>query len=172
MAQERDEDRRPHRRRRDRGYEAGDDTDSTPDDTRRRANGPVESRDRERDRERDRDDEGRRRHHRRRRSHDPSSSSAGAGVVAGASSSSTSRRDRRKDKEGTVEGNDSDTTVDLPPRFDEEGRKKADRGEDPFADKLEDIIAGKGTAGKVFGNFVDGLFGPERGSRGGGGGHR
>lgn len=58
----------------------------------------------------------------------------------------------------------SDETVDLPPRFDKDGRPKAQRGEDPIADKIEDFLAGKGSAGKLFKNLTDGLLG------GGGGG--
>jgi hypothetical protein len=157
-----DHDGHHHRRRRkDRGYEAGEDTDTPTDEASRRgaaAGGaaaaaaasldPVE------------DYASKRRHHRRRRSHDP------------ASGSSSSRRDRDRDptsdpkgktaeRSNTGDGNDSDATVDLPARFDEKGQKKTERGEDPLADKFEDIISGKGAAGKVFGNFMDGLFGPE-----------
>jgi len=49
----------------------------------------------------------------------------------------------------------------LPARFDEKGRKKPEPGQDPLADKLDDILAGKGTAGKLIGNFLDDLFGPD-----------
>lgn len=51
--------------------------------------------------------------------------------------------------------------MDLPARFDEKGRKKNEQGDDPLADRFDDILAGKGAAGKVFGNFFDGLFGPD-----------
>jgi hypothetical protein len=60
---------------------------------------------------------------------------------------------------------DSDATVELPARFDEKGRKKPESGQDPLADKIEDILAGKGAAGKIFGNFLDGLLGPDGGRR-------
>jgi len=61
----------------------------------------------------------------------------------------------------------SDATIDLPPRFDKNGRPKTQRGEDPIADKIEDFLAGKGSAGKLFRNLTDGLLG---GGGGGGGG--
>jgi hypothetical protein len=94
-----------------------------------------------------------RRRHRRRKSHDPSSSAAGT--------SSSRAPDTSQDQ-----GSSSDT-LDLPPRFDKYGRRKVVPGEDPIGDRFEDIIAGKGVAGKLFGNFADGLFGGS--TRGGGG---
>ena len=53
----------------------------------------------------------------------------------------------------------SDETIDLPQRFDEHGRRKPERGEDPIADKIEEFLAGKGSAGKLFKNLTDGLLG-------------
>ena len=133
-----------HHSRRERGYEAGDDTDSTPDETRRRPDEPISSRNLDPTIP---EDNRRRRHHRRRRSAD---------------ASSNPRQDVRPSRESredrTTSPADSDATVELPARFDEKGRK---RSEDPFADKIDDIMKGKGTAGKLFGNFVDGIFGPE-----------
>ena len=138
-----------HRRHRERGYEAGDDTDSTPDDQRRRS-------------QRDRGDENagsldrtsavsddgqKKRHHRRRRSHDPSSAVASSSKVP--------------DRNQTTSPAESDATVDLPARFDSKGNKKAESGEDPLADRIDGIIKGKGATGKIFGNFMDGIFGPE-----------
>ena len=152
------------RRRRERGYEAGDDTDTPPDDAARRASrnldpaalaaagmDPVDTYN------------DKRRHHRRRRSHDPSASSSRRDrdrdpAAAGAASSRSKGKAPATDND---DGNNSDATVDLPPRFDDEGKKKSERGEDPVADRFEDIVSGKGAAGKVFGNFIDGLFGPE-----------
>lgn len=52
----------------------------------------------------------------------------------------------------------SDETIDLPERFDESGRKKPERGEDPIADKIEEFLSGKGSAGKLFKNLTDGLL--------------
>jgi hypothetical protein len=46
---------------------------------------------------------------------------------------------RRKRRHRDDEGEDSDSTLDLPPRFDEQGYK---RSEDPMADKLESLLAG------------------------------
>lgn len=60
----------------------------------------------------------------------------------------------------------SDETIDLPPRFDGQGRKKAERGEDLVADKIEDFLAGKGSAGKIFRDLTEKVLG---GGGGGGG---
>ncbi len=124
------------------GYEAGDDTDSTLDQLRRGAREqPSRSLD---PGSRDR------RHHRRRRSHEPTSS-------RGEPSSSS----RGPELERVTSPADSDATVELPARFDEKGRKKPEPGQDPLADKIEEILAGRGAAGKMFGNFLDGLLGPD-----------
>lgn len=148
---------RHHRDRTARGYEAGDDTDSTPDDTRRRS-----QRDRDRGNDRSLDpespsngDDGRRRRHHRRRSADPSSRSSTSRGDFGSGSSS------RGDPNRAVSPADSDATVELPARFDDKGKKKAESGDDPMADRIDEILQGKGTAGKLFGNFVGGLFGPD-----------
>ena len=60
----------------------------------------------------------------------------------------------------------SDETIDLPERFDKQGRKKAEPGEDFLADKLEEFLKTKGPARRLFGNFADGLLGGSRGGRG------
>ena len=154
-----------HRRRsrRERGYEAGDDTDSTPDELRRRSQRQDDSSNRALDpaAANANGEEGRRRrHHHRRRSADPSSSAPQAGP--------SSYKPSSKEARPTSPGADSDATVDLPPRFDEKGRKKPEAGEDPVADRIDAILQGKGATGKIFGNFVDGIFGPEgrkKGSR-------
>lgn len=143
---------RGHRDRTARGYEAGDDTDSTPpDDMRRRAQKTGES-SRTLDPSNANGDEGRkRRHHHRRRSADPSSA-AGQDT----SSSRSIPRDQRPTSPA-----DSDATVELPSRFDDKGRRKPETGDDPIADRIDEILKGKGVGGKLFGNFVDGIFGPE-----------
>lgn len=133
-----------HRHSHSRGYEAEDDTDSTPDDSRKRN---QEQSTRSRDTE-DPVDGIEKRRHRRRRSHDPSSSRR-----------EPSSRDRSTERVASPA--DSEATVDIPARFDDKGRKKPEPGDDPLADRLEDILAGKGAAGKVLGNFFDGLFGPD-----------
>ena len=141
-----------HRHRLERGYEAGDDTDSTPDDQRRRQRGGGNAGESSRSATLDSeaaapDDGSRKRHHRRRRSHDPSSSGDKSSL--------------RPDRNQTTSPAESDATVDLPARFDNKGNKRAEQGDDPLADRIDGILQGKGTAGKMFGNFVDGLFGPE-----------
>lgn len=51
----------------------------------------------------------------------------------------------------------SDATVDLPPRFDQHGRRRPEKGDDPLADALEDMLSGKGPAGKLFNKFTGAL---------------
>jgi hypothetical protein len=133
-----------HHHSHSRGYEAEDDTDSTPDDSRRRT---QEQSTRSRDIEEATNGNEKRRH-RRRRSHDP-----------GSSHREPSSRDRSIER--VTSPADSEATVDIPARFDEKGRKKSEPGDDPLADKFEDMLSGKGAAGKVLGNFFDGLFGPD-----------
>ncbi|KAF2151171.1 hypothetical protein K461DRAFT_279960 [Myriangium duriaei CBS 260.36] len=70
----------------------------------------------------------------------------------------------RRNTTGSV---DSESTVDLPPRFDNEGRKMPERGDDPLTDKLNDILAGRGTAGSIFRRLTGDLLGggEDRGER-------
>lgn len=136
---ERGRDRDHHERNRDkhrRGYDAGDDfSDDTPfEDHRRRSrdNGDRDRRSsrRERsdtqslDRDQDRD---RNRHDRPKRSN----------TMGGGNSSSHHRKDRDRSP-------DSDDTEVLPDRFDERGRKKADRSSDQdiLAQSLDQILGG------------------------------
>ena len=91
----------------------------------------------------------RRRHHRRSRSHGPSPSAAGP---------SLSQQQAKVDRSETASPA-SDETIDLPERFDSQGRKKAQPGEGFLADRLEGFLSGKGPARKLFGNFADGLLG-------------
>jgi hypothetical protein len=146
-----------------RGYEAGDDTDSTIDGRTRgparsqtlpevTANGASGFASASLDKKR---------HHHRRRSADPTASSTSA------AGPSDPPRTSSRAPEPPVSPAPSDQTIDLPERFDKHGRKKPELGEDPLADKLDNILAGKGTTGKLFGNFVDGLFGPEGRKKGG-----
>jgi len=140
--------RHKHKHSHSRGYEAGDDTDSTPDDQRRSSRDHFA-----RSLDPDSINNGeKRRHHHRRRSHEPSSARGDPG-----SNSRGAPLDR------VASPADSEATVELPDRYDEKGRKIPEAGSDPIAD----MIAGKGAAGKIFGNFIDGLFGPEgRGKKG------
>lgn len=134
--------RHKHRSSHSHGYEAGDDTDSTPDELRRRgrdhSSRAVEPASIER------------RHHRRRRSHEPTSSQGGP------SSSSNV-----PDMERVTSPTDSEATVELPARFDDRGRKKAEKGDDPLADQVDNLLYRKGATGKLFGNFLEGLIGPD-----------
>ena len=56
----------------------------------------------------------------------------------------------RRDRDPSPTG--SDATVDLPPRFDDTGRKRSVAGEDPLADRFEGVLGG----------WVDGIFGGGR----------
>ena len=147
-----------HGRHRERGYEAGDDTDSTPDDQRRRQQRERGNGENTRSLDpgaAEGDDGRRKRHHHRRRSADPSSS---------APSSSSKTPDRNQ----TTSPAESDATVDLPARFDNKGNKKNESGDDPLADRIDGILQGRGVGGKMFGNFIDGIFGPEGRKKGSG----
>ena len=95
---------------RDRHRERRDDSDS---DSERHGSSP--------DRDRDRDRE----HHRRRHTDERSNGTQGSG------------RDRKRHRRSESPGSDTDSTIELPPRFDEKGRRKDD---DPAADRLEKVL--------------------------------
>lgn len=59
----------------------------------------------------------------------------------------------------------SDATIELPDRFDEQGRKKPERGEDPLADKIDEFLSGKGKGGK----WLSKLLGEDSGDENAGG---
>ncbi|KAJ8104568.1 hypothetical protein OPT61_g10689 [Boeremia exigua] len=91
-----------------------------------------ENRDRHRERRHDSDSDDERRgpdrdgdHHRRRHADERSNGSQGSG------------RDRKRHRHAESPGSDTDSTIELPPRFDEKGRRKDD---DPAADKLEKVL--------------------------------
>jgi hypothetical protein len=50
------------------------------------------------------------------------------------------KRRRHSRSQSPAVDDESDTTEDLPARFDERGQPLPQRGEDPFADKLEDLL--------------------------------
>jgi hypothetical protein len=101
-----------HREReRDRQHERRDDSDS--EDERRDSN-----------RDGDGDD---RTPHRRRRADERSNASQGSGP------------DRKRHRRAEDPDSDTDSTVELPPRFDERGRRKED---DPAAETLERVLQG------------------------------
>ncbi|KAF1985502.1 hypothetical protein K402DRAFT_413330 [Aulographum hederae CBS 113979] len=59
---------------------------------------------------------------------------------------------RKHKRSGSSE---SDQTVDLPPRFDSDGRR---RDEDPIADTIEDLLSGRGHLGKMVHRFTGDLL--------------
>ncbi len=124
-----------------RGYEAEDDSESTLDgrDKRYPTHHPVS------ETESDPEQSSRRRKHRRRhpddRSYDEDRHNR---------SRRSSRNHHASAHDGPLSPTDSEATVDLPDRFDEKGRRKAERGDDAVADMLEDIMSGKGPGGKYF----------------------
>lgn len=133
-----------------RGYEASDDTDFSPNDNQRGNHSRDQSTER---------GEGRRERNGSRRLKPEDNN-------YGRRRSSDSRQDKRSSRSSNSKGqsspDDTDDTVEyLPDRFDDKGRRKSDKGDDPLADKIDEILKGKGAAGKVFGNFMDGLLGPQ-----------
>lgn len=85
------------------------------------------------------------------------------------SGSARSRGDLRpRHRSASPPSVNSDDTIVMPDRFDRQGRKLPERGDDPLADKIQDILNGQGTVGKFFQRFTgDFLLG---GGGGGGGG--
>ena len=118
---------------------------------------------------------------RRRRRRDRDGDLSDSSVTPTESSAQPSRR--RRHRRHSISGNDtqalprrdsspsaaSDTTVDLPPRFDKHGRRIPERGEDPLADRLNDFLGERGPGGKWI-NKIVGVFGGDEsdGERGGG----
>lgn len=64
----------------------------------------------------------------------------------------------------------SDQTIDLPERFDEEGRPKPETNENPLANTIQEMLGGKGSVGKMLLSLTDGLIGGGNGSGGSGSG--
>lgn len=58
--------------------------------------------------------------------------------------------------------NNSDQTVELPARFDPDGKKMPERGEDPMADKIQDLLGGKGLAGGLFKRLTSEFMGDKK----------
>lgn len=73
----------------------------------------------------------------------------------------SSRKRRRRSQSRDAES-DTDTTEDLPPRFDAQGRPLPERGVDPVADKLEDLLQSS-----FFQNITEGLLGAGAGGSAG-----
>lgn len=84
------------------------------------------------------------------------------------------RRSRRKDRDAqklrtSSSPVPSDSTIDLPERFDKDGRPKPQsKPDDSIAGKIEDLLAGKTTPGKLFKGLAENLLGGNGGSGGGG----
>jgi hypothetical protein len=154
---------RQHRRHHEtsRGYEASEDTDTLPEnDPRSRAYDTAgASRRRERD-ERDRfsGDTTATRGNRNQDSGQPRDRDAPRESDRDHDTRRSSKSTRERPQQ---DPEDSDATIELEPRFDEKGRKKGTEADDPLASKIEDMLAGRGTSGKLFGNFMEGIFGPE-----------
>ena len=111
-----------------------------------------------------------RRRRRRRRDHDHDSAPSDISASDSESHDRHHRRDgprhrdrghgdrRRRDPSPTH----SDTTEDLPDRFDKHGKRKHEKAEapgDPIAEKIEEFLSGKGSAGKIFKNITDNFLG-------------
>jgi hypothetical protein len=80
------------------------------------------------------------------------------------------RRHRSRDpsthrRTGSPDSVNSTETVELPARFDQEGRKVPERGEDPLADKIEDLFSGKGLAGGILKRLTGDLLGDGSGKK-------
>ncbi|KAI9726695.1 MAG: hypothetical protein M1834_008960 [Cirrosporium novae-zelandiae] len=117
-------------RRRDdkRGYESGD-SDSTLDH----------------------DDRSQRpkRHHRH---HHHYRKTPAPGEASSRRSAGQEKTDKGHKSEGDSDEPSSESTVDLPPRFDEHGHKMPDRREDPLADQLENLLTGNFNWGSLLGS--------------------
>ena len=108
------------------------------------------------------------RRRRRRRHRDTDRGTESDGQVPG--DGDRRRRHRRhRDSErsshsrrNSVDSAGSGETEVLPPRFDSDGRKMPERGEDPITDKIQDILAGKGTAGGIFKRLTSDFMGDDK----------
>ena len=81
-----------------------------------------------------------------------------------------SRSSREKPHYDTHDGttdnptrSDSEDTVELPPRFDEQGNEIPQRGDDLLADHFEDLLTGRSGASSLFKTFLGGGGGDDRG---------
>ncbi|KAB8346038.1 hypothetical protein FH972_023090 [Carpinus fangiana] len=76
-------------------------------------------------------------------------------------------RARESHRSASPASDESDETIVLPDRFDREGRKKRERGDDPLADAIQDMLQGRGSAGQMLHRFAGDLIraGPSSGRR-------
>lgn len=82
---------------------------------------------------------------------------------------STRRARGRASSPASVRSDDSGDTVELPPRFDQQGRRRAqpEMGDDAVGMKMEDFLTGKNAAGKMFQDVISGLFSGDHDDDGG-----
>jgi len=66
------------------------------------------------------------------------------------------RRHRRDGGNRAPSPTGSNETIDLPDRFDEQGRRKPGRDNDPIADRIEEFLSGKGSVGGLFSRLTGG----------------
>lgn len=79
-------------------------------------------------------------------------------------------RSNSHNRSGSPSSISSGETIELPPRFDPNGRPVPERGEDTSADKVEDFLTGRSSAGKMFLKITGDLLGS--GGSGGASGSR
>lgn len=104
--------------------------------------------------------DGERKHRRRRRHRDRGENDRGVDDQSTPDDRDRRRRRSSRRRDSSVS---SSETVDLPPRFDDRGNKRPERGEDPLADKIEDMLSGKGMAGGLFKRLTGDLLGGDNG---------
>lgn len=123
------------------------------------------------------DGEGRRRRRRRKHRHHD----RGSDEIGTSSSDAENRSSRRHSSYNPSSGPrrpespdsvDSGETVELPPRFDVEGRRMPERGDDPLADRLDDLLNGRGVAGGLLKKLTGDILGGDRDSERDGGRRR
>ena len=112
------------------------------------------------------DDRRHRRHHRD-RDYDSAHSDISASDSEGHDRHHRRDGHRRRDRDHDRRRRDpsptqSDTTEDPPDRFDKHGRRKQEKADAPgdvIADKIEELLSGKGSAGKLIKNLTDNFLG-------------
>jgi hypothetical protein len=106
------------------------------------------------------DDRPRPRRHRN-RDYDSSDATASDSDVHEGRRRSRRRQDKRSAPRDASPA-ESDSTIDLPPRFDRHGRKKPEKGDDPISEKIEDLLSGKISAGKIIKSLSENFLGDKR----------
>ncbi|KAK8206889.1 hypothetical protein M8818_004724 [Zalaria obscura] len=104
--------------------------------------------------------------HRRRKTHSESPTPTTFPNSNSNSNLNTETKRRHRSHSPASDGS-SDETVDLPPRFDAQGRRVPDKGDDPLAYGIEELLGGlggKGGVGALLKGLLDGGSGGGRGS--------